>query len=86
MFLFVSPEYQETSGDGSYANPFGHIAKAIEAGKAAVATMSGGTPTVTIVLMGGGNHFMTMNPEHYTYMGAIKNDNNDFDMVITPAF
>jgi hypothetical protein len=80
------PSYEETSGDGSYANPFGNIVKAIEAGKAQVATMSGGTPTITIVLLGGGNHHMTMNPEHYTYSGSVKNDNNDFDMVIQPSF
>jgi hypothetical protein len=84
--VFVKPNFVETTGDGSYGNPFGHIAKALEYANDRVADMSG-NPNVNLYLLGGGNHFMTTNIEHYNY-DLTKSDkaSNSQNIVIQPAF
>ena len=84
--IFVSPNLIETTADGSYGNPFGHIAKALEYANGQVADMSG-NPNINVYLLGGDNHFMTTNIEHYNY-DLTKSDKTSLDqnIVIQPAF
>jgi hypothetical protein len=84
--IFVRPNHIETTGDGSYGSPFGHIVKALEYANDRVADMQG-NPNINIYLLGGDNHFMTNNIEHYNY-DLTKSDkaSNNQNIVIQPAF
>jgi hypothetical protein len=84
--IFISPNMIETTGDGSYGNPFGHIAKALAYANNQVADMSG-NPNINLYLLGGDNHFMTKNIAHYNY-DITKSDktSNSQNIVIQPAF
>jgi hypothetical protein len=84
--VFVEPNHVETTGDGSYESPFGHIVKALEYANGQVADMQG-NPNINIYLLGGDNHFMTKNIEHYNY-DVTKSDKTSLDqnIVIQPAF
>jgi hypothetical protein len=84
--VFVKPNFVETTGDGSYGNPFGHIAKALEYANDQVADMLE-NPNINVYLLGGGNHFMTTNIEHYNYDLTKSDKTSDSqNIVIQPAF
>ena len=71
--MFVKAEYVETSGDGSYNNPFGNIVKALSYIEEQASMYSGTTANIcknsfiiNLDLLNG-NHFMTRNFAHYNY-------------------
>ena len=85
LTLFVKPNYVETTGDGTYSNPFGHIVKALE--YADEQSADKGETTVNIYLLSGGSHFMTKNPTHYSYAKSKSSQYSyNQNVIIQPAF
>ena len=83
--VFVKPEHVETTGDGTYANPFGHIVKALSYANEQAADK--GETSINIYLLGGGNHYMTKNIEHSMYAASKSNAYSyNQNIVIQPAF
>ena len=91
--LFVKASYEESNGDGSYANPFGNIVKAISYAQDQAANQ--GETTVNICKyciiiytdLLKGDHFMTRNYNHYNY-DKTKESKYSYNMniIIQPAF
>lgn len=44
--IFVKAEYEETTGDGSYGNPFGNLVKALSFAESYAADTLGSTTTI----------------------------------------
>ena len=83
--IFVEPDYEETTGDGTYDNPFGHIIKALRYANEQAADK--GETDINIYLIGGGNHYMTKNIEQYMYAASKSNAYSyNQNIVIQPAF
>ena len=86
--VFVRPNYVEENGDGTYINPFGHIAKALSfAYDRAADMLDSSNITINIYLLAGDRHYMNMDGASYTY-GATKSDKYSYnkDVTIQPAF
>ena len=82
--VFVAPEYEETFNDGSHASPFGNIVKALEYVEEQSA--NAGTVSANIIILGGGTHYMTKNPDHYKYDKTASNKYGfNQDITIQPA-
>lgn len=87
IVIFVSPEYEETDGVGTYNDPLGNIVKALSVANERAADMTGGEVSISIILIGGGSHYMTNNINHYDYSRS-KGDKYSYNkrILIQPAF
>ena len=70
--IFVSPDLEETSNEGTYSSPFRHIVKALAYANEFTAEISGSAKVNIHPL--GGDHYMTRNPNHYLYMTMSKSN------------
>jgi hypothetical protein len=83
--LFVKPEFEETLNTGSYESPFGNIVKALTYANDKASEHS--DYTINIYLLGGGNHYMTRNINHYHYNYEHKDQFSGLqNILIQPAF
>ena len=91
--LFVKASYEETNGDGSYANPFGNIVKAISYAQDQAADQDETTVNICMLIiiiyidLLKGDHFMTRNFKHYNY-DKTKESKYSYNMniAIQPVF
>ena len=82
--IFVTSGSQIDTADGSYANPYDHIVRALSAGMNSLAQYRSGTLNIYLLA---GNHYMTSGFNQYYYPTSKSNKYSlNYDITIQPVF